>query len=49
MPAMTRVLKALSNPNRRKVYQIICRQGRGRSLGLAIGRVGRLTPVTVSA
>ena len=43
MPAVTRVLKALSNPNRRKVYQIICREGRGR--GLSMGRIGRLAGI----
>ncbi len=40
MPAVTRVLKALSNPNRRKVYQIICRQaGRRRDGGVTIDRI----------
>jgi len=36
MPAVTSVLKALSNPNRRKVYQLVCRRAGRRSRGITI-------------
>lgn len=41
MPALTRILKALSNPNRRRIYQIICRKGAGRTRDLTIDEIRR--------
>lgn len=38
--AITRVLKALTNPNRRRVFQLICRHGQGKQ-GVTIERVRR--------
>jgi ArsR family transcriptional regulator len=38
--AITRVLKALTNPNRRRVFQLICRHGSRRE-GVTIERIRR--------
>jgi DNA-binding transcriptional ArsR family regulator len=37
--SVTAVLKALSNPNRRKVYQIICRRGADGRKGITIEQI----------
>lgn len=43
MPALTRILKALSNPRRRKIYQIICRPEGRRGKGMPLEQVRRLS------
>ncbi len=40
--SVTAVLKALSNPNRRTVYQIICRRGGAGRKGVTIEQLCRL-------
>ncbi len=39
MAGVTAVFKALSNPNRRKVYQIICRTSSRNSKGITIEQI----------
>lgn len=43
MPALTRLFKALSNPRRRAIYQIICRPEGRRGKGMPLERIRRLT------
>jgi DNA-binding transcriptional ArsR family regulator len=43
MAAVTSVLKALSNPNRMRVYQVICRRTGARRDGLTIERICKHT------
>jgi DNA-binding IclR family transcriptional regulator len=39
--ALTTILKALANINRRRVYQIICRRASGRDRGITIEEICR--------
>lgn len=41
MSPVDAILKALSNPNRRRVYQVICREGRKSRRGISIGQICR--------
>lgn len=40
---LTSILKALANPNRRRIYQIICRRASGRDRGITIEEICRVT------
>ena len=42
MAGVTAVFKALSNPNRRKVYQIICRMSSRNASGITIEQICKL-------
>ena len=43
MNPVTAALKALANPNRRAVYQVICRAWKSRREGITIERICRAT------
>lgn len=41
--ALTAVLKALANPHRRRIYQIVCRRASGRHPGITIEEICRVS------
>ena len=43
MNGLTAVIKALANPNRRAVYQVICRARKSRPKGITIEQICRAT------
>lgn len=43
MPGITSVFKALSNPNRLQVFQVVCRAARRSKKGLSIEQICRAT------
>jgi ArsR family transcriptional regulator len=43
MDRLNALFKALANPGRRRVYQVICRGGRRSSRGLTVDQICRIT------
>ena len=43
MDRLNALFKALANPGRRRVYQVICRGGRRNSQGLTVDQICRIT------